>query len=443
MFKRFQLMAAAAALLVLTGSVQASQVQLDVSLANPTMLAGAKQTTHLKVGLTGFELSDNKERPPVNVAIVLDKSGSMQGEKIEQARKAAIAAIERLSSRDIVSVVAYDSTVKVIVPATKLTDKQAVIQRIREINADGSTALFAGVSKGAEEIRKFLDKERVNRVILLSDGLANVGPQSPSELGDLGKSLSKEGISVSTMGLGLGYNEDLMTKLAARSGGNHVFIEQADELVDVFNYEFDDVLSVVAQEVSIEIQVAKGIRPIRVLNTEAEINGQQVIVQLNQLYSNQEKYVLLEVEVPPGQVDQQREVATVKVSYANMQTKTNDQLTSRVNVNFSESVSVVEEKANKDVLIATVIQIANEQNELATSLRDKGEVQAAKDVLLRNSAYLGDNAKKLGSELLLLRCADNQTQAGLVEGEEWGYARKNMRYLQNIDATQQRAVPQR
>ena len=199
-----------------TASASAGQVRLEVSLDKPTMLAEKKQAAFVKVGLTGFKLDGKDQRAPVNVAIVLDKSGSMQGDKIAKAKDAAIAAIGRLGSDDIVAVVAYDSTVQVIVPATKLSDKQSVIEQIRRIEAGGSTALFAGVSKGADELRKFLDKNRVNRVILLSDGLANVGPQSPSELGALGASLMKEGISVSTMGLGLDYNEDLMTKLAQK-----------------------------------------------------------------------------------------------------------------------------------------------------------------------------------------------------------------------------------
>ncbi len=169
-----------------------SQVQLNVSMANPTLIAEKKQTTFMKVGLTGFKMKSRAQRAPVNVCIVLDKSGSMSGNKIAKAKEAAIAAVRRLGKQDIISIVVYDSTVQVIVPATKLTDKKSVIAKIRKIGSGGSTALFAGVSKGAAEIRKFLDKNRVNRMILLSDGLANVGPQSPSELGDLGASLMKE-----------------------------------------------------------------------------------------------------------------------------------------------------------------------------------------------------------------------------------------------------------
>jgi len=415
----------------------AGQIRLEVSLDKPTMQADQKQPAFVKVGLTGFKLEAGHKRVPVNVAIVLDKSGSMQGEKIAKAKNAAIAAIGRLGSSDIVSVVTYDSTVQVIVPATKLSDKEAVVQQIRRIEAGGSTALFAGVSKGADELRKFLDKNRVNRVILLSDGLANVGPQSPSELGALGASLMKEGISVSTLGLGLDYNEDLMTKLAQCSGGNHSFIEQANDLARVFNQEFNDVLSVVAQEVAIDIHVAAGVRPVRVLNADAEINGQQVILQMNQLYSEQEKYVMLEVEVPATQAGKAREVAEVRVSYANLQTKTTDRLTSAVSANFTSSLAEVEAKLNPAVCAAAVLQVSNVQNKLATTLRDQGDIEGARRVLLENSKYLGENAAKYKVEILELRCVDNLDQAKNLAGPEWNKYRKAMRGQQITDDQQQ------
>ena len=108
--------------------------------------------------------------------------------------------------------------------------------------------MFSGVSKGASEVRKFLDSNRVSRVILLSDGLANLGPSTPSELGQLGHSLSKEGISVTTIGLGLGYNEDLMTQLAGMSDGNHAFVQNYSDLTKIFAAEFNTALTVVANQ---------------------------------------------------------------------------------------------------------------------------------------------------------------------------------------------------
>ena len=113
--------------------LMAAQVKLDVSMAQPTLLAEKKQTTFVKVGLTGFKMSSQADRTPVNVSLVLDKSGSMSGTKIAKAKEAAIWAVRRLDSKDIVSVVVYDSTVRVLVPATKLTDKDAVCRRHRPL----------------------------------------------------------------------------------------------------------------------------------------------------------------------------------------------------------------------------------------------------------------------------------------------------------------------
>ena len=430
--------AALSAMLLAAGPIKADQVQLDVSMSQSTLLANKKQTTYLKVGLTGFALAQQKERPPVNVALVLDKSGSMNGQKIARAREAAVSALERLNANDTVSIITYDSTVHVLVPATKLTDKEQVIAKIKSITAGGSTALFAGVSKGAAELRKFINRDRVNRVILLSDGLANVGPQSPSELGALGASLGKEGIAVTTMGLGLQYNEDLMMQLANRSDGNHIFIERATDLVRIFNSEFDDVLSVVAQEVAITIHCNDGIRPIRMLNGEADINGQDVVVSMNQLYSKQEKYVILEVEIPATAPEKTRDVAKVDVSYSNMTTKTTDRLTSAVSVAFSESAEDVKNAVNREVMEKSVLQVANIQNQLATQLRDKGDIAGAQRVLQSNMFYLLTEAEKLDSKLLGQRRASNEVQSKNLEGKKWNTYRKQMRRLQFKDMKQQK-----
>jgi Ca-activated chloride channel family protein len=409
-------------------------------MSQSVLPADKKQMSFLKCGLSGFRLEGGKQRSPVNVALVLDKSGSMSGDKIARAKEAAISALERLNSDDIVSVVTYDSTVSVVVPATKLTDRQAIIERLRQVEAGGSTALFAGVSKGAEELRKFLNKERANRVILLSDGLANVGPQSASELGDLGRSLSKEGISVSTIGLGLDYNEDLMTSLARESDGNHVFVENSTKLVEVFNREFDDVLSVVAQEVVIKIHCRDDVRPVRTLNCDAEITGQDVYVKMNQLYSEQEKYVILELELPPRPSGSAMEVADVSVSYTNMETKTEDRLSSVVGVNFSSTLASVEASINRPVMEQCVLQLANLQNQEATVLRDRGEISEAKQRLEANALFLKSNADKYDSAVLLQRSLDNRNQANAVEkDEDWKRNRKSMRAIQYSDATQQAA----
>ncbi len=422
-----------------TASLQAKQVKLDVAMAQPTMLLceRPKCENHMRIALEGFEIEAATKRLPVNIAIVIDRSGSMQGDKIKHAREAALQAIDRLRDNDIVSIVAYDTSVEVLVPATKAADREEIKQRIRNIKADGNTALFAGVSKGAAEVRKFLDDKHVNRVILLSDGLANVGPASPMELGQLGRSLIKEGISVSTMGLGSGYNEDLMSKLAIESSGNHTFIEDAENLIAVFQREFDDVLSVVAQQIVIEAKMASGVRPVKVLNYPANIDGQMVTIDLGQLYSRQQRYFVVEVEIEKGENGSTRPVAEVSVTYRNAVTETTDKLTSLVQVKFTDSKEVADKSINKEVLASCVLQIANERNQQATLVRDRGDIAGAENLLKENGRFLDENYRRLGVEDLKRSSADNYMQAGKLSDKDWNINRKAMRGKQAAEAQQQ------
>ncbi len=413
------------------------QVKLKVTLGTPVLLAEQKQTVHLKITLRGLPLEKKIQRTPVNVAIVLDRSGSMSGQKIQQAKKAAIMAIDYLDSRDILSVVSYDDRIDVLVPATKLSNKTNIAAAIQRLTARGSTALFAGVSTGADEVRKFLEKNRVNRIILLSDGIANVGPSSPQALGQLGKKLLKEGISVTTLGLGLGYNEDLMTQLADNSDGNHAFIENATDLARIFKLEFGDLLSVVAQNVEVTIKCADGIQPIRILGRDGKIQGQQVSIYLNQLYGNQEKYILLEVEVPASAANTQRNLANVEVNYTNMATKRSEHVAKNSTVEFTLSTQKVEESIDTGTMVSTVEQIAVEKNKAAVKLRDQGRVKDAEKLLKENAIYLKNEAKKYDSERLRQQSEENEKAAENLKGRAWRKQRKIMRKNQYTIKKQQ------
>lgn len=412
-----------------------SQVKLDVELAYPLLLEGKGQSNYMKVGLTGFKFSKTCERPSVNTAIVIDKSGSMSGEKIRHAKQAAIMAVKRLSSVDIVSVVVYDSRVRVLVPATKSCDKDWIIHKIRCIEADGSTALYGGVEAGAREVEKFLCENRVNRIILLSDGIANVGPDSPEDLGRLGKRLIRKGISVTTIGLGIAYNEDLMTKLAYKSDGNHYFAKRPCELAGIFDREFGQVLSVVAQEIKIDIECADGIRLVKLLGRQGTIDGQKVSVFINQLYSESEKFVMLEIEVPKGYDGQSCSVAKVDISYGNMKTHTTDKLSSEIEVKFTDSAAKVEQRTNSSVMSDVVELIAVARNELALELRDKGDVSRARVLLGDNVSYLRKNAHLYKSKRLSGYAEENYQSIDRLDSKDWDKERKTMReqqYKRNV-----------
>ena len=420
---------------VMSSTGYADTVNISASLATPVIQAGKTQTAFLKVGLTGFSMPTQRERSASNLAIVIDKSGSMSGDRIERAKEAAIMAIESLGVNDIVSVIAFDHRVEVVAPASKVLDKMLITQAIKNIQVGGSTGLFAGVSKGAFEVRKFLDKTRVNRVILLSDGQANAGPSSPAELGQLGNMLAREGISVSTIGLGTGYNEDLMTQLATYSDGNHFFVANSRDLAQVFQKEFGDVGAVVAQDVELSVRLKRGVKPLRVLGREGEITNGVVHLRMNQLSSQQEKYALLEVEVPPGKAGENVDIATVEVAYLNMQSKNKDRLTRSVALGFADSPELVAKSVDKKVMVSAVQQIANENSKQALQLRDQGKVTEAKKLMEINAAYLSSNARSLGSDdaptpELEAQAVETKNQAIQIESKDsrqWNILRKGMR----------------
>jgi Ca-activated chloride channel family protein len=417
----------AAMLSAIAPAKESQSIIVSVQTDKPILRADEKQTAYVRIGLKGCPEREKKERVPVNVAIVIDKSGSMSSDrKIENAKEAALLAVDKLDCSDILSVVAYNHEVEVLVPATKLTDKRSVREEIRRLNADGTTALYAGVQKGADEVRKFLVRQRVNRIVLISDGLANVGPAGPDQLGRLGCQLAEEGISVTTIGLGLGYNEDLMSKLAFTSDGGHYFAQQSCDLTEIFDKEFARTLSVVAQKVQIEIICGEGLRPVRILGREGQIKDRTVTLDIQNIYGNHEKFVILEVELPAHTEGKIRELACVRVNYLDMETDTAKKTDGVVDVRFSNSKDDVKKNLNKRVTADVVELLAVERNEMAMKLRDQGKIEQARQALNDNVVYLQAAAKDYDCPSLDKYAADNAKQTEKLDEANWNQSRKGM-----------------
>lgn len=390
--------AAMLAALCATAANADDAVTCTISPERDVLASGVPETAVVKVALVGGKM-EAQARPAVNLSIVLDRSGSMGGTKIVRAREAAIAAVQRLDERDKISVIVFDNEIDTIVPAQSAGNRADIIRRIRSIEPRGGTAIFGGVSQAASEIRKNLDCGMVNRIILLSDGQANVGPSSPNELGRLGAALVKEGVSVSTVGVGLDYNEDLMTALSRHSDGNSYFVENSDDLPRIFSKELGDVLSVAAKDVKLRIQFAPGAVPVELIGRDGRIVDGVVTVDFNQIYSGQEKYVLVKTEFSVGEDGERRNFAGAEVSYLNPVTEERGIAATSGAIRFSRDAAVVKKSANVEVVKDVILNINAVEMSRAVKLSDEGKTAESSRIFYDNAERLEQAEAEYGLDL--------------------------------------------
>src|SRR2546427_9307774 len=344
------------------------------------LLAGPPGEFVVKIALFALDHKTKRKPPPLNLSVALDRSGSMSGAKIEKARQAAMASVDRLGPEDLFSFVAYSDRAELVFPAQEVEDKEALKRRISRIQPGGSTALYAGVELGAEQVQKHLSAERINRVILLSDGLANVGPSSPRDLRRLGGALSERGIAVTTIGVGDDYNEDLMAGLAEASDANYYYVKDTEKLPEIFAKELGELLTVAAREVRIEIICPDGVRPIGFLGRPEKLAGQMCAVRLNQLAVAQSRYLLLDCLVE----DRMSEIARVNFSYIDELNGGAEQTSSAVaTVRFTEDRKLALNSLRADVTAQKELFLAAVAKDQALADADAGHYQQAAERLDR------------------------------------------------------------
>jgi Ca-activated chloride channel family protein len=268
-----------------------------------------------------------------------------------------------------------------------------------------------------------------------------VGPSSSGDLGNLGWSLAREGIAVTTIGLGLDYNEDLMTRLAYKSDGNHFFVERAEDLAPAYATEFGDALSVVAQNVRINIHCHDGARPVRVLGRDADITGRAAHASMGQLYSDQTRFLVLEVDVPAGLAGQTRNLADVFITFNDLRLGRQSQQHADLLVSFTDSARIVTEKTDREVMASVVGLIGADPADRAMALRDAGKIEEARAAYIANADFLAEQAQKLDDEQLDKAAVSNIDASQNLAPQDWQRERKSQQLLQFKTRQQRASVP--
>nr|WP_320189824.1 VWA domain-containing protein [uncultured Desulfobacter sp.] len=403
------------------------RVTCRVETDRSVLPAGDPQNVILKISLDAPTVPENTTRPRVNIALVMDRSGSMGGTKIQMAKAAAMEALSRLGKDDVFSLITYDTEVSTPVPAQKVKETRSIIRAIKNIEAGGNTALFGGVSQGAAEIRKNVEGDYVNRVVLLSDGIANVGPSNPSDLGRLGAGLFKENISVTTVGVGTDYNEDLMAQLAQKSDGNTYFAESGRDLPRIFAAELGNVLNVVAKQVVVTITLPSGIEPVEIIGREGRIRGNRIELSMNQLYGGQEKFALVEVRMDGQKEGSSVEIAKADVSYQDPFSMKTLGAQAKATARFSRNKAKIEASTNAQVVKDYQLNLNALAQEKAIELSDQGKTKEAAKKLRQSAAALRGFAGKYNDEQAFEEAQEAEIQADVLETQ--GMSKKSRKAL--------------
>jgi Ca-activated chloride channel homolog len=370
-------------------SAGAATLNLQLDPDRRLVPVGKDQEVAVKIDLES-ETGRKPNRLPLNLAVVIDHSGSMAGAKIEKTKQAAMQLIDQLTPQDNLALVEFDDTVDVLFPSQHVLDREALKAQVQRIQPGGSTALYAGVETGGKELLKIESRtDRINRVILLSDGLANVGPSSTSDLKALGRSLSRQGISVSTIGVGDDYNEDLMAGLAEASDANYYYVKDAEKLPEIFAKELGGLQTVTARHVEVVITCADGIEPLDLIGRPEKFVDRKTTVEFSSFASGQNRYLFLRCRVKANDAVTQMDLASVKVTYRdeiNGSQEASAEQTVRVGVTRSEKEAV--NAVNQTVAAERELQLNALAKDQAMSDADAGHYRDAAESLRANAQKL-------------------------------------------------------
>lgn len=342
-------------------------------------------TGSLKTNILLRFRADTPESPRrnLNLSLVIDRSGSMAGAPLHHALKAAESVVEQLELDDTVSVVVYDDAVDTPVLPQSVTDKAALKTAIRKVRAGGITNLSGGWLKGCEYVKTHLDPQKINRVLLLTDGHANMGIQDPNMLIATSGQKAEEGISTTTLGFAQGFNEDLLIGMARAARGNFYFIQSIDEATEVFSIELDSLRAVVGQNLVVTLELSEGVSLVDTLSLAkvSQNDAGSIVLTLGELYEGEDKLLGLSLALAPAQVG---DLPVMKLHYSADVVQDNSIQSVSGTAEVIAKIGTVEEAAlaaSSSIILELSRLMIAKAKETALELAEQSKHQEAEQIL--------------------------------------------------------------
>lgn len=348
----------------------------------------------LEVAVKAPDAMNSADRAPLNLALVLDRSGSMSGGKLEYVKQAAMHAVDLLHEKDRVAFVVFDDQVSLLSPSMPMTprNRQDLKNRIRDIEVGGSTNLSGGWLAGCKEIASTMEDGTINRALLLTDGQANVGITDPDELARHARELSARGISTSTFGVGMGFNEHLLEAMSNQGNGSFYFIRTPSQIPELFEREFKELSTITARDVKITLSIPAQVDANVIGGWRFEKDSENLHIDLGNLYAGRTQEAYIKLLTPPSS-SLSRLAFQVRVSAVN---ETGEKVEKQAEVIFkyaSESESRSAQRNQPMLQRFAGVDLAELAGE-ALKLERAGEKERASHLLKRaleeNRPYIDD-----------------------------------------------------
>jgi len=371
--------------LLWAGNGMAASLQLQATFDNPTIYTEQPSPHYLEVLVTASsEGRKLHKRLPLNLALVIDTSGSMRDEnKLTYVKQAAIALVNRLRPEDRLAIISYSNEAQVILPSSPMRMERDARWLIQSLRADGGTNLGTGLIEGYHQLREFTRPGTISRVLLLSDGKANVGITSSVELSRMVLQEADGGISLSSFGVGLDFNEDLMAALSESGRGMYYFIDRPERMQEILAKEFNSVEQLVAAGIQVTITLAPDFIIEQVFANTYEVQGNTVSIRFGDLAAGERRRMQVRFQPRQRGAGSLDNAATVQVAYSTPGDGGTGTLSRRIGLAYIKDRQTVAEQQSKEIAERSAVFEANHARKEAALAFDRGEKKRADSILDR------------------------------------------------------------